>query len=76
VTTTAGRALVLLRLSDAIAEAEGVPGLQIHRSHWVTLAAVARVRRDGARVLLVLKDGRELPVSRTFMPQARLAGLL
>ncbi len=76
VTTTAGRALVLLRLSDAIAEAEGVPGLQIHRSHWVTLAAVARVRRDGARVLLVLKDGRELPVSRTFMPQARQAGLL
>lgn len=76
VTTTTGRALVLLRLSDAIAEAEGVPGLQIHRSHWVALAQVARVRRDGARAVLTLKDGRALPVSRTYLPDVKLAGLL
>lgn len=76
VTTSAGRALVLLRLSDAISEAEGVPGLQVHRSHWVALAAVARVRRDGARAVLTLKDGREVPVSRTYLPDAKRAGLL
>lgn len=76
VTTTAGRALVLMRLSDAMAEAEGVPGLQVHRSHWVALPAVARVRRDGARAVLTLKDGRELPVSRSFLPDVKRAGLL
>lgn len=76
ITTTAGRALILLRLSDAIAEAEGVPGLQIHRSHWVALSAVARVRRDGARAVVTLKDGREVPVSRTYLPDVKGAGLL
>lgn len=76
VTTSGGRTLVLLRLSDAMAEAEGVPGLQIHRSHWVALAAVARVRRDGARAILTLTDGREVPVSRTFLPDVKGAGLL
>lgn len=76
VTTSAGRALILLRLSDAIAEAEGVPGLQIHRSHWVALAQVARVQREGARAVLTLKDGRELPASRTYLPDVKQAGLL
>ena len=76
VTTTAGRVLILLRLSDAIAETEGVRGLQIHRSHWVALAHVAQVRRDGTRASLTLKDGRVLPISRTFVPDAKKAGLL
>lgn len=76
VTTTTGRALILLRLSDAIAEAQGVPGLQIHRSHWVALSHVTRARRDGARAVLTLKDGREVPVSRTYLPDVKGAGLL
>ena len=33
--TDAGESLILLRLSDAMAEVRDVPGLQIHRSHWV-----------------------------------------
>jgi len=75
IVTTRGRALVLLRLADAIAEAEGCPGLQVHRSHWVSLAQVQAARREGARGLLVLSDGRQIPVSRSFLPSAKAAGL-
>lgn len=74
--TDAGESLVLLRLSDAIAEVQEVPGLQIHRSHWIARAAVARMERlpDG-RLRLHLVNGSVLPVSRTFAKQVREAGL-
>ena len=38
--TDAGESLILLRLSDAMTEVQDVPGLQIHRSHWVATRAV------------------------------------
>lgn len=76
VTTTRGRELVLMRLSDAIAEAEGVAGLQVHRSHWVALDQVRAARRQGDGAVLTLSDGRDIPVSRARLPAARAAGLL
>jgi len=76
IVTTKGRELVLMRLSDAIAETEGCAGLQVHRSHWVALDAVASARRDGARAVITVTDGREIPVSRNFLPNAKKAGLL
>jgi DNA-binding LytR/AlgR family response regulator len=73
--TDKGSTLVLMRLADAITETDGVPGLQIHRSHWVARAAVqAAVRRDG-KLLLKMEDGAELPVSRSYMGAVREAGL-
>lgn len=73
--TDKGGTLVLMRLADAINETTGVPGLQIHRSHWVAIAAVAEaVRRDG-RLMLKMRDGVELPVSRPYMAAVREAGL-
>ena len=75
IVTTRGRALVLMRLADAIAETEGCAGRQVHRSHWVALDQVARARREGARGVLELSDGREIPVSRTYLSQAKAAGL-
>src|SRR5690606_20934883 len=45
--TDAGKAMILMRMADAITETRGVEGLQIHRSHWVaTHAVVARKRLD------------------------------
>lgn len=76
VLTDKGRALVLMRLSDAIRETGAVPGLQIHRSHWVALAAVKRVVRAGGKVLVELPNGDRLPISRGFLPAARAAGLV
>lgn len=76
VVTATGRELLLMRLSDAIAETEGCAGLQVHRSHWVALDRVQAARRDGARAVLTLTDGREIPVSRTYLSAAKTAGLL
>lgn len=75
VVTTRGRDLLLMRLSDAIAEAEGCPGLQVHRSHWVALNQVRAARREGARGVLTMVDGREIPVSRNYLVEAKAAGL-
>jgi len=75
VVTTQGRELLLMRLSDAIAEADPCAGLQVHRSHWVALDKVRAARRDGARGVLTMADGREIPVSRSYLPDAKAAGL-
>lgn len=76
VTTTAGSTLLLLRLSDAIAEATPTPGLRIHRSHWVALDQITAARRDGPRASVTLTNGAELPVSRSHLPALEQAGLL
>lgn len=75
IVTLRGRALVLIRLADAMAETDGCTGLQVHRSHWVARDQVAGTRREGARGVLVMTDGREIPVSRTYMSDAKAAGL-
>lgn len=69
-----GSALILMRISDAITELEGIEGAQIHRSWWVARAAIEGVRRDGRRTLLVLKDGVTAPVSRPNVNALRTAG--
>ncbi|MBL8547295.1 MAG: LytTR family transcriptional regulator DNA-binding domain-containing protein [Hyphomonadaceae bacterium] len=62
--TSKGSDLILMRLSDAISELEGVEGAQTHRSWWVARDAVESTRRDGDKIVLVLKGGAEAPVSR------------
>lgn len=74
--TARGAAGLLMRLSDAIGELDGVEGAQIHRSHWVAKAAVSGVERTGGRVLLRLVDGRRLPVSRGRLPDLADRGWL
>ena len=73
--TTAGMEMLLLRFRDAMHEVEGVDGQQVHRSHWVARAAVAKVeRRRGGAVVLHLVNGSEVPVSRSFAPTLREKG--
>lgn len=74
--TTAGEALVLLRLSDAMRETVPVPGLQVHRSHWVALAHVRAARREGDRAVLTMTQGDDIPASRAHIPRLKEAGLL
>lgn len=68
VVTAAGETRILKRMSDALAELDGFPGMQIHRSHWVALDAIERVEREGRKCQVVLKNGRTLPVSRPNIP--------
>lgn len=72
--TDKGGTLILMRFADAIAEAAGVPGLQIHRSHWVAAAAVSGTARREGRLMLRMLDGTELPVSRPYLAAVREAG--
>lgn len=64
VQTSLGKASLLMRLSDAIAEVEGVPGAQVHRSHWVAWAGVSSVGRQGGKMTIYLHNGQMIPVSR------------
>ena len=72
--TDRGSALILMRMSDAIAETDGVDGLRIHRSHWVARDAVERVERRDGRLVMRLRGGVELPVSRSYSHAVRSAG--
>ncbi|WP_170267178.1 LytTR family DNA-binding domain-containing protein [Youhaiella tibetensis] len=76
VVTDRGHALILMRLSDAIAETAPVRGLQIHRSHWIALDAVRGVSKDDGKALVEMSDGVRLPVSRSYLAAAREAGLV
>jgi DNA-binding LytR/AlgR family response regulator len=68
--TSKGQDLILMRLADAVAELEGIEGAQVHRSWWVSRDAITDAKRGDGRATLTLKDGAEVPVSRTY------AGLL
>ena len=75
VITEKGKALVLMRLADAMRETGATEGLQIHRSHWVAKAAVVRLLRADGKVLVELSNGLRLPVSRSYQPAVRALGL-
>lgn len=72
--TSAGEELILMRLSDAIRELDGIEGLQTHRSWWVARDGLADAQRDNGKLVLKLKSGAEAPVSRTFSQSVRSAG--
>lgn len=72
--TSKGQDLILLRLADAVAELEGIEGAQVHRSWWVAREAIADARRGDGRATLTLKDGSEVPVSRTYAKLLRDRG--
>ena len=63
--TSKGQDLILMRLADAIAELQGIEGAQVHRSWWVARSAITEAVRGDGRATLTLKDGAEVPVSRT-----------
>lgn len=72
--TSKGQDLILMRLADAIAELEGIEGAQTHRSWWVARDAIVDARRGDGRATLTLKDGAEVPVSRTYAGALRERG--
>ena len=74
--TDKGTTLVLMRLADAIREAGDIPGLQIHRSHWVAMDAVTGNRRKDGKLYLKLGESVLLPVSRSYANAVRKAGLV
>ena len=76
VITARGNALIRYRFGDALKEVRGQPGIQAHRSHWVAIEAIERVRSDSRGHVLILKDGSEVKVSRTNVGVLKAAGLV
>ena len=72
--TSRGSDLILMRLSDAVAELDGLEGAQTHRSWWVARSGFSDAKRGDGRAVLALKDGAEAPVSRSFAKALREAG--
>ena len=61
-----GSTLILMRLSDAIAELPDALGAQTHRSWWVAKSAVGDLTKGDGRATLNLSNGVSAPVSRSF----------
>jgi len=72
--TDRGSDLILMRLSDALRELEGLEGAQTHRSWWVARDAVRDVSRGDGRATLTLDGGLQAPVSRRHGRVLREAG--
>lgn len=72
--TDRGSDLILMRLSDALDELEGLEGSQTHRSWWVARDAVRDVARGDGRATLTLEGGVIAPVSRRYAKALREAG--
>lgn len=72
--TSKGQDLILMRLADAVAELDGIEGTQVHRSWWVARDAIVDAKRGDGRATLTLKDGAEVPVSRTYAGELREKG--
>jgi len=72
--TDQGSDLILMRLSDALEELDGVEGAQTHRSWWVARDAVRGASRGDGRATLTLEGGISAPVSRRYAGTLREAG--
>ncbi|MDY6924363.1 MAG: LytTR family DNA-binding domain-containing protein [Pseudomonadota bacterium] len=72
--TDRGSDLILMRLSDAVAELEGLEGARTHRSWWVARDAVREASRGDGRAALTLEGGLVAPVSRRYARALREAG--
>ncbi|MFT3671040.1 LytTR family DNA-binding domain-containing protein [Aestuariivirga sp.] len=53
------------RFSDVTADL-GDTGMRVHKSFWVNRAFVTGTRRSGRRLVLVLRDGVDIPVGRSM----------
>ncbi len=74
--TATGSELVLLPMRQAIEELSEVEGLRVHRSWWVSRAAVRAISRNGRALVLELSNGLKVPVARNNVTSLRSAGWL
>ena len=68
--TTAGTAVVMMRLSDLARALEG-RGMQCHRSYWAAYRHIVRLQSTDHRGVLHLTAGHRVPVSRSFHSAVR-----
>ena len=74
--TEGGSELILSSFKNAIDAVRSLDGQQVHRSWWVSRAAVVRPIWSGRKVELELTNGIRAPVSRPSVAKLREAGWL
>lgn len=65
VTTSIGSELILMRLSDAIIELDGLDGIQPHRSWWVAKKHATQIRTENGKKIIQLSNSDLVPISRS-----------
>lgn len=73
--TDLGQERILMRFADAVREMGEGNGILTHRSHWVNPEAVTGCRKEGTKMFLLMRDGSEVPVSKTYRARVADAGL-
>jgi hypothetical protein len=71
VRTTVGSGLLLYNLRDAISELNPDSGIQIHRSHWVALTQITKLKKSKEGYVCELSSGDVFPVSRRRIAEVR-----
>jgi len=69
-----GSTLELMPLRDAIERYGQGGGVQVHRSWWVSAAAVEASERDARNLRLRLSNGVRVPVARNRVAEIRARG--
>jgi hypothetical protein len=70
--TAYGNALILMSFGRAVQALDGVPGLVVHRSHWVSTKHIVQIKTIGGRVFCEMSTGFSVPVSRSNRAQVSL----
>ncbi len=74
VVTDEGDGMTLHRMSDATRDLANTDGMQVHKSWWVSEAAVKEIRQENRKRIILTRDGTEVPVGRSFEPRLKDAG--
>lgn len=73
--TPKGNDLVLYRFSDAVHEMPTNRGLQVHRSHWVSLSDISSFEEVGRGYQVVLNEAVKIPVSQRYIEVLKARGV-
>lgn len=71
--TTVGDTLILYPFGKAVDMLQSANGMQVHRSHWVSLDHIDEVINSEGRTLCRMVAGPSLPVSRSFRSALKAA---
>ncbi len=72
--TDLGNDIILMRMIDAVAVLDALPGARVHRSWWVARHAVEGSSSIAGRTTLILATGIAAPVSRAIRPTLAAQG--
>ncbi len=74
VVTDEGDGMTLHRMSDATRDLADTDGMHVHKSWWVSEAAVKEIRQENRKRIILTRDGTEVPVGRSFERRLKDAG--